>query len=102
MVPRDQYLDEGYGAKGCMCEYFLRTPEYVLPALDNVSDEEAVLVEPMAVSINAVNWASMVCWPLPYGDCPHFLQNSAPSILSVWHFGHIMVIPPVLDSAHCL
>ena len=59
VVPRDQYMDEGYGAKGCMCEYFLRTPEYVLPALDNVSDEEAALVEPMGVSIGAVNWAEL-------------------------------------------
>jgi len=59
VVPRNQYLDEGYGAKGCMCEYFLRTPEYVLPALDDVSDEEAALVEPMAVSIGAVNWAEL-------------------------------------------
>lgn len=59
VVPRNQYLDEGYGAKGCMCEYFLRTPDYVQPALDNISDEEAALVEPMAVSINAVNWANL-------------------------------------------
>ena len=59
VVPRDQYMDEGYGAKGCMCEYFLRTPEYILPALDNVSDEEAALVEPMGVSIGAVNWAEL-------------------------------------------
>jgi len=59
VVPRDQYLDEGYGAKGCMCEYFLRTPEYIRPVLENVSPEEAALVEPMAVSIGAVNWAEL-------------------------------------------
>ncbi len=59
VVPRNQYLDEGYGAKGCMCEYFLRTPGYVQPALDTVSDEEAALVEPMGVSISAVNWADL-------------------------------------------
>jgi (R,R)-butanediol dehydrogenase/meso-butanediol dehydrogenase/diacetyl reductase len=59
VVPRGHYMDEGYGAGGCMCEYFLRTPGYVLPALDDVSDEEAALVEPMAVGINAVNWAGL-------------------------------------------
>jgi (R,R)-butanediol dehydrogenase/meso-butanediol dehydrogenase/diacetyl reductase len=59
VVPRGQNLDEGYGANGCMCEYFLRTPEYVLPALENVADEEAALVEPMSVSIGAVNWAEL-------------------------------------------
>jgi len=59
VVPRNQYLDEGYGAKGSMCEYFLRTPEYILPALENISDEEAALVEPMAVGINAVSWTGL-------------------------------------------
>jgi len=59
VVPRGHYMDEGFGAGGCMCDYFLRTPEYLLPALPGVSDEEAALVEPMAVSINAVRWAEV-------------------------------------------
>lgn len=59
VVPMGHYLVTGYGDKGCMAEYFLRPPEYVTKVPDNVPDEQAALVEPLAVSINAVNWADL-------------------------------------------
>jgi len=59
VVPMGHYLVAGYGDKGCMAEYFLRPPEYVTKVPDSIPDEEAALIEPLAVSINAVNWADL-------------------------------------------
>jgi len=59
VVPQNHYLESGYGDKGSMTEYFLRPPNYVTKLPGNIPDEEAALVEPLAVSINAVNWAGL-------------------------------------------
>jgi len=59
VVPLNHYLAAGYGAKGAMAEYFLRPPGYITKIPDTVPDEQAALIEPLAVSINAVNWADL-------------------------------------------
>ena len=62
--PRAVYYNEhipgGYGNKlGAMQEYFVRPPTSVEKVPDSVSDEEAVLVEPLAVSLATVTAASL-------------------------------------------
>ena len=59
VVPLSHYLEAGYGDKGAMAEYFLRPPSYITKVPATVPDEVAALVEPLAVSINAVNWAGL-------------------------------------------
>jgi len=55
----NEHLPDGYGGKGgAFCEYFVGSPR-LLKIPDNVSDEEACLVEPLNVGIGAVQAAGL-------------------------------------------